>query len=429
MDAQERGLLANVIESPDDDTIRLIYADWLHDNDRPERAELIRVQVELARTEEWTPRHAELSAREEALLTPKNLKAWAVSLGFNHYPANFRRGFVERDYFSPSKFMKLAPDIFDRAPLRRVDIGTPVEEESLRDRLIESDLLSRVRELTLYNCTTDRAVVKLTQSRHLGRIEQLKLGGGHAGDALEPIARGRLDGLRRLHLDYDRHPPLTAPRDDGLAALAHSDLAPRLTELLLRGMYLTTAGVAHLASDRWQNLTSLALENNPTDDRGVERLLRSPHLAKWTFLSLLAPGLTGQSVRALADCPGLANLTTLRVEARQVKPRDLAQLLRSPHLARVRDLCLWGVSADAVLKAAASVPETTRLRRLHLGEAYRTLTDTGASILLGKSPLDGCAITFSNRPLRSRRRQTAGNRFARVLVKLGNRIVADPHGL
>jgi hypothetical protein len=123
----------------------------------------------------------------------------------------------------------------------------------------------------------------------------------------------------------------------------------------------------------------------------------------------------GYRVPPNADMPALF---------RQVKPPDLDRLLRSPHLARLRDLCLWGVSAAAVLKAAAEVPETTRLRRLHLGEAHRTLTDTGANILLRKSPLDASAITFSKRP-----RRATGSRFDRVLAKLGNRIVPDRRGL
>lgn len=36
-----------IIESPDDDTVRLIYADWLDEHGQPERAEFIRLQCEL----------------------------------------------------------------------------------------------------------------------------------------------------------------------------------------------------------------------------------------------------------------------------------------------------------------------------------------------------------------------------------------------
>ncbi|MBX9623832.1 MAG: TIGR02996 domain-containing protein [Gemmataceae bacterium] len=51
MDPTELALLAGVVADPFADTTRLIYADWLDENGRPERAEFIRVQVELARME------------------------------------------------------------------------------------------------------------------------------------------------------------------------------------------------------------------------------------------------------------------------------------------------------------------------------------------------------------------------------------------
>ncbi len=44
----ERALLAAIIANPDDDQPRLAYADWLEENGQTERAEFIRVQIELA---------------------------------------------------------------------------------------------------------------------------------------------------------------------------------------------------------------------------------------------------------------------------------------------------------------------------------------------------------------------------------------------
>ncbi len=46
---QDNGFLEDITEHPDDDTPRLVYADWLDDHGQPERAEFIRVQCELAR--------------------------------------------------------------------------------------------------------------------------------------------------------------------------------------------------------------------------------------------------------------------------------------------------------------------------------------------------------------------------------------------
>lgn len=47
----EQALLRAVLADPADDTPRLVYADWLQDHDQAERAEFIRVQLELSRKE------------------------------------------------------------------------------------------------------------------------------------------------------------------------------------------------------------------------------------------------------------------------------------------------------------------------------------------------------------------------------------------
>ena len=44
----EQGLLSAICESPEDDTPRLVYADWLEEHDQPQRAEFIRAQCALA---------------------------------------------------------------------------------------------------------------------------------------------------------------------------------------------------------------------------------------------------------------------------------------------------------------------------------------------------------------------------------------------
>lgn len=51
---ERHAILTAIRENPDDDTPRLVYADWLEEHGEPERAELVRVQVEIAKT--WQPR-------------------------------------------------------------------------------------------------------------------------------------------------------------------------------------------------------------------------------------------------------------------------------------------------------------------------------------------------------------------------------------
>jgi uncharacterized protein (TIGR02996 family) len=47
--SDEGALLRAICAEPADDTARLVYADWLDEHEQPERAEFIRVQVDLAR--------------------------------------------------------------------------------------------------------------------------------------------------------------------------------------------------------------------------------------------------------------------------------------------------------------------------------------------------------------------------------------------
>src|SRR5262245_21618304 len=46
MTSDGEALFRAVCENPADDTPRLVYADWLEENDQPERAEFIRLQCE-----------------------------------------------------------------------------------------------------------------------------------------------------------------------------------------------------------------------------------------------------------------------------------------------------------------------------------------------------------------------------------------------
>jgi uncharacterized protein (TIGR02996 family) len=419
--------LQAIIESPDDDSPRLIYADYLEEHGQPERAELVRVQCELARCEPWTQSHRALAGRGASLLEA-HADSWAGPLGLNPYPANFRRGFVERDAFAPSRFLALAPRVFERTPLRQVDLMVPdagghvytgrrsPEEERLRDeRIVGSDLLTPVRVLKLFGLGHETGV-KLAASPHVGLLEELGLYGGAAAEAWGPLARGRMSGMRRLSLSVYDDPSPGEPGDSGLEVLSRSPLAPLLEDLYLRGMNVTAAGAAHLAAPAWEGLRSLYLHDNPVGDAGVAALLRSPHASNWTSLGLVRCSLTGRSARLISGCSALSRLYTLRIDPRGARERDLAGLIRSPHLAGLRELSLHGVNPDKLLTVASEMPEAGRLRRLVLGDASK-MTDAGVEALLRQSPLDQVAsIFFSAVPRRGSR-----DLFARLVAKLGPR--------
>jgi uncharacterized protein (TIGR02996 family) len=64
---EDDAFLADIIANPDDDGVRLIYADYLDERGDP-RGEFIRVQIERARLPEDDPRQEPLATRERWLL-------------------------------------------------------------------------------------------------------------------------------------------------------------------------------------------------------------------------------------------------------------------------------------------------------------------------------------------------------------------------
>ncbi len=92
----EAGLLHAIYTNPDDDVPRLVYADWLEEHDQLERAEYIRVQIELDRLEDQEESY-ELSHREYELRTAQMVPLLADldPLKRERVQILFERGFPE----------------------------------------------------------------------------------------------------------------------------------------------------------------------------------------------------------------------------------------------------------------------------------------------------------------------------------------------
>src|SRR5262245_7719260 len=115
-DAQ--ALLNAVIESPDDDAVRLVFSDWLEEHGDSDRAEFIRTQVELARGVKGAARREKLLRRERELLLAHELE-WVGPLRSAVRRATFVRGFVERVTLSVFRLKNAAP-LFSAVPIRHL---------------------------------------------------------------------------------------------------------------------------------------------------------------------------------------------------------------------------------------------------------------------------------------------------------------------
>src|SRR4051812_28078438 len=75
---QDESFLQAIRAEPDDDTVRLIYADWLMEQDDPvraERGEFIRLQIEHARLPPGHEQRQPLEQRQQELLA-RHWEAW-----------------------------------------------------------------------------------------------------------------------------------------------------------------------------------------------------------------------------------------------------------------------------------------------------------------------------------------------------------------
>jgi uncharacterized protein (TIGR02996 family) len=215
-----------VIESPDDDAPRLVYADWLDDNGDPARAEFIRLQVQ-----EWALTHGQcgspFSRRIQELFWPnrdrwlrEELPAW---LHREHY-IEFRRGFVEGVGTTALRLVEKAEELWQAAPVRKLNLraaGGRVQA------LAACPFLARVTELLLMNRVGDVDVIALAASPFLGGLRELDLSNSQTGDAgaLALAACPGLAGLTRLDLHICRI------GDAGALALADSPHLGRLERL------------------------------------------------------------------------------------------------------------------------------------------------------------------------------------------------------
>jgi uncharacterized protein (TIGR02996 family) len=74
MFAEKRALLAVIGSNPDEDTPRLVFADWCDENNEPERASFIRLQFEAGRHDENTPERMDIEEQAVAVFETHHRK-------------------------------------------------------------------------------------------------------------------------------------------------------------------------------------------------------------------------------------------------------------------------------------------------------------------------------------------------------------------
>jgi uncharacterized protein (TIGR02996 family) len=275
------GFLQAILEEPDDDVHRLVYADWLEEHDDP-RGPFIRTQIEAASLPEDEPRRDALEAQARDLLRryqdewdrplldaagydPRS-SGWMGMIGkvarfFRAswpkpplYLREYHRGFVDVVHFDMSKFVERAEALFRVAPIQEVYFELV---SSRMTDLAALPQLQRVRGLHLiYTFLREDALIELLASPHLTGLRTLDMPGNHLSE-------------------------------HSVRLLAASTAAKGLTTLNVANTDMNDAAVEALAdSPALSGLTHLYLGSNPFGFWAVQALAKSPYMNQLVSLHL-----------------------------------------------------------------------------------------------------------------------------------------------
>jgi uncharacterized protein (TIGR02996 family) len=402
-----RAFLADILDKPDDEAVRLIFADWLEERGDP-RGPFIRLQCQLAHLPDDHPHRRDLEAEIQDLLL-RHGEEWTAPLQELAEDWDLRGGFVESLRISVTTLVE-APDrlaeVFAAHPIRHLavvltdnvprqaevlarfeglarvehlELSTQLWQPALREpeaeQLLASPYLGRLRQLNLAgNAVGNSFIRKLVEAPLLGRLTSLDLSqidslGSQAARALAVASQAR--HLRRLRLAQTH---IGIP---GLVALLGSQALPAMQSLEAADIHWSQATGRALESLLEQTpagcllgrLRQLDLSGNELHPEVARAFFASPLLAGLTSLGLDRTALMWIGTERLAQSPHLANLTHLHLNGNNIGPEGVDALVQSPHLGRVTSLHLAGNSIrDSGAKALAGSPHLKWLTHLDLGK-------------------------------------------------------------
>lgn len=193
-------------EAPDDDDVRLVFADWLEERGDP-RAEFLRVQLELEplRHVYGEPRVDALRERESTLLH-ENLRRWLGPLAKRSnaeycFEPSFRRGFLHAAGVRVATFFERGAELRKRGPLLRQVAFYDVRDNGAA--LAASPHLLGIPHIQFADWPTADDAAALAASPHLAEVERVTvwLGSSHSEAVCRALMdSGTLKKLRELRL-------------------------------------------------------------------------------------------------------------------------------------------------------------------------------------------------------------------------------------
>lgn len=328
--------LAAINADLDDDTPRLVFADWLQENGDEPRAQFIRLQCAAARS-------GDESAAADALLT-EHRRRWVVGLPklCRDSPSGlvgFRRGFVAalvvrgRDWASTSP-LERDWDANGKA-IRRITALEDLHIEQVWNTLIESKTLAGLRGLAL-PAAGSGLIESLAKSPALPTLTTLAITAQSSNGVSQRSFRAalgnkKLAGLRRLRIQ-------AMSLGNLVAECLEAPHFAGLEELRLCYLSIDATGAQALTrSPALANLRTLDLHTNQLGDDGLAHLLAATALQNVEELNLSYCDLRGSSARALAGWEGLRSVRKLNLLGNRLRRADAELIAASPHAVNLTD--------------------------------------------------------------------------------------------
>jgi uncharacterized protein (TIGR02996 family) len=379
-----------VLENPEDDTLRLVYADALEESGDPRRAAFVREQVELSRVPEYDPLWVRARGRRPAL-DPRWTAELELPEGLDWARDPFRRGLPgavqARD---GTAFAACAEELFARYPIESLELAV-VRVADTR-AFAECPWVQRLRALSLIQGASGQAVTRLLASPHLVHLAELRIGSElTTPPTVAAVVRSKVfKRLTALGVRNDRRdggslagelarlkdPPALKKLDLSGNRLAAQALAPLVTsaavaaveDLDLSDNNLGAAGLAALAAGTFPALRALHLLRTRPEEGGVAALVSARFFPELRSLSLGGNNLGPAAAVDLANPPsGGGQLRVLDLRENRIGDRGAKALAASPHLARLIQLDLAEAHVgDAGAKALADSPHLSGLLDLNL---------------------------------------------------------------
>jgi uncharacterized protein (TIGR02996 family) len=334
MPTDRDALLAAIRADPDDDTPRLVFADWLEEHGEADFARFIRLEIERDRLPRDDPRRRALHDGAFALR-----KAFPGAVGDLGILSPTRRGFhadIQAGVFAlragldrlgpyaPRPSVLLSGHGRDeQAAEEEAAGGGPDRLGAALGELFASPWVRQWGALEFFGprLTAER-VRAIFAPGNLTGLDLLGFSGGADDGAVRALTGAALPRLTALglHEVRGRDEPLLTPA--AVSVLAASPLLARLRHLSLWGEWVTEDGLRALAgSPRAAGLRSLYVWPRHPSAAGLRVLLRSPHLAGLRRLDLSRVALDPGTVALLARpdiLPGLSHVVVSSVQSAEL---------------------------------------------------------------------------------------------------------------